>query len=176
MKLGLILCSSELTKDNIDSIDVICRGNWDYPDSVMFYNISTESSSNDLVKDWSNLYFGCKFITEIPKKSRSSSWSSLPSNIILNSSSSSVELSTTPRMSRTSSFGSPRTSSPRSALSNVTSTLSPRQNMSPRKFTNNTIDAINHLADNCTHVIIIGKHENLETIAKTFTKAKLLTI
>jgi len=110
-----------------------------------------------------------------PTSGSSSTSTSSTSSPRLNNSDSSL-----PKLSRSASSvtkaSSPRTSSPRTTIANIAAGLSPRQNLSPRKFTGTTIDNINHMADICTHIIIIGNHDHLNFIIKSFPKAKVLVI
>jgi len=68
VNLGLISCTEVITTDQIKIIDRICQNVWDTPNVVRFYNMITENNYDNDIYNWSNLYFGCKFVMESPRE------------------------------------------------------------------------------------------------------------
>ena len=145
MNLGILL-SDSFDGSYISSLDKICPNIWDVPASVRFYNINTESNDSKEIKNWCDMYFGCKFVIDSPRKSGRTD-----------------NINNSPKLSRTSS------SSPRNMAS-------PRNVASPRKLSTISTNAIQELALNCTHILILGSNDNLSTIVKYFPHHKLIIL
>lgn len=199
MKLGIICCIESINNSHIDSIDKICRNVWEVPSTVRFFNIHSETVFNTDVMNWANLYFGCKFMPEVPKSissptfvsprasnhnmldNHSSSISSTISSTLSPASSSTLSrsLSTSRLAEISSSVMSPRLSRSSSSSPSPSprpSNSSPRLFSSQRKFAKSCLEYLQDMADNCTHIVIIGIYEQSNTLVKMFPLARIILL
>lgn len=158
MRLGIIACLETVTAEHLSIIDKLCRHIWEFPVSVRYYNVALESHDNAEINNWTQLYFGCKFIRDstekIPRVKSVGSLSSLTASVSARSS-----------LRSSSSSNSPRSNTP-----------SPRIANSPRKLSGVSITNLELIAKTCDHLILIGGADQLVVMMKILGDLPLLLI
>lgn len=169
MRLGIIACVETVTPEHLATIDKLCRHIWEFPSTIRYYNVITETSRDDEIKAWSSLYFGCKFLTDSKEKLprvRSLGNLNTSNNLIASGGLMNVK---SPRTSGSSS--SPRSNTPSPRVRD-----SPRLTMSPRKLSTTTISNLELIAKSCDHLIIVGGADQLSVMLKILGDLPLLLI
>jgi hypothetical protein len=158
MRLGIVACVESITAEHLSLIDKLCRYIWEFPQTVQYYNVVLEVNTNPEISNWTDLYFGCKFIHDSTEKMpRVKSVGSLTSLTSSMGSKSSLRSS--------SSSNSPRSNTP-----------SPRLAVSPRKLSATSIGNLEVIAKSCNHLIIIGGTDQLAVMLKILGELPLLLI
>ena len=155
MNLGILSCSEVITPKHIALIDKICLHLWDSPNTVRFYNLITDSNSCSEISSWAELYFGCKFVLDSPRK--------------LTRTSGSMSLSR-------SSNSSSRSSTPRSNTPSPRPDSSPRLIPSPRKLSVAASNNIRVLVSCCSHIVVIDTHDQINLVLKTLGDLPVVVI
>lgn len=159
IRLGIITFC-EVQQKHIDMIDNTCLNVWkNMPLNIKFHDIKNQIQKNDLVEQWSRVYFGSKFIPYENQRRKSGSYTN----------GSPRKDSGSPHMER-------KNSSPRLISILTSPRTSPRISLSPRKFTQHTRLVLDDMFEDRTHIFIIGYDENKNDVEKAFSDKEIITM